>query len=66
LLIAWNINHIGRMNGGRRLPTVAVGGVWSQLRDLLITATGANREDLYQAADIDEALTWLQSQPELN
>lgn len=65
LIIAWNINDIGRRNGGARFPTVAVGLVWRELRDLLVSATGATGEDIHLAADTEEALSWLLSQPEL-
>jgi len=65
LVIAWNLNHIVRNNGGARLPTVAVGRVWRELHDLLVTAAGANGDDLHLAADSEEAVTWLLSQPEL-
>jgi uncharacterized protein (TIGR00730 family) len=66
LMIVWNINHITRRSGGQRLPTAAVGSVWRELRDLLVTDTGATGEDIHLAHDGDEALTWLLSQPELN
>jgi uncharacterized protein (TIGR00730 family) len=66
LVIVWNLNHIARRNGRERLPTVAVGSVWSELRDLLVTATCADEEDIHLAADCDDALIWLLSQPELS
>ena len=66
LVIAWNINHIVRGNGGERLPTVAVGKVWRDLHELLVTAGGAAGEDIHLADDSEGALTWLLSQPELN
>jgi predicted Rossmann-fold nucleotide-binding protein len=65
LVIAWNLNDIGRRNGGSRFPTVAVGSLWRELRDLLVSATGAHGEDIHLAADTEEAVSWLLSQPEL-
>jgi uncharacterized protein (TIGR00725 family) len=66
LVIVWNLNHIARTNGTERLPTVAVGRVWSGLRDLLVTGSGADGEDIHLAAGCEEALIWLLSQPELS
>jgi uncharacterized protein (TIGR00725 family) len=65
MLIAWNLNHIVRGHGGTRLPAVAIGNVWKEIADLLVTSAGANGEDLHLAVDTEEALSWLLSQPEL-
>jgi len=65
MLIAWNLNHIVRGNGGTRFPTVAIGSVWRELSDLLVSAAEANGEDLHLAVDTEEALAWLLTQPEL-
>lgn len=65
LVIAWNINHIARLNRGTRLPTVAVGDDWRDFRNLLTGRMEANGEDIHIADTADEALDWLLAQPEL-
>lgn len=65
MLIAWNLNHIMRGNGGTRFPTVAIGTVWREISDLLVNDAGANGEDIHLAVNSDEALSWLLSQPEM-
>lgn len=65
LVVAWNINHVVRRHGGRRLPTVAVGEEWSDLWQLLTTRMEAHGGDIQQAANADEAVDWLLQQPEI-
>lgn len=65
LILAWNINHIVRHNGGTRFPTVAVGEGWSHLWELLTRDLGAYGDDIQLAGDMDKAVNWLLEQPEL-
>jgi uncharacterized protein (TIGR00725 family) len=66
LLVAWNINHVVRRHGGRRLPTVAVGEEWSELWQLLTGHVGAFGGDIHLAGTTDEAVDWLLEQPEIH
>lgn len=65
LLIAWNINHVVRLHGGRRLPTAAVGTDWSELWQLLTGQLGASGGDIHLARTTEEAVDWLLDQPEI-
>lgn len=66
LVVAWNLNHIARRNGGRRLPTVAVGDGWSSLWRLLTDELGAFEGDIHRVETVDEAVDWLLGQPEIS
>lgn len=65
LLIAWNINHIVRRNGGVKLPTVTVGEEWAEFTRLLTTRLYADGNDIHIAATTDEAVDWILGQPEI-
>ncbi len=65
LLIAWNLNHISRSDGSRRLPTVAVGPTWAALWELLTVEAGARPEDVHLADDVHHAIDWVLEQPEI-
>lgn len=65
LVIAWNLNHIARGNGGVRLPTVAVGEEWDELWNLLIGRLGAYGDDIHVVHSVADAVSWLSAQPEI-
>lgn len=64
LVIAWNLNHVNRLNQGTRLPTVAVGSEWRRLWELSTGALGAYGGDVHLAETADTAVAWLLEQPE--
>lgn len=64
LVVAWNLNHVGRRNGGGRLPTVAVGPAWLQFWELATGTLGAFGEDIHLVETAGEAVDWLLAQPE--
>lgn len=66
LLLAWNINHIVRHNGGERVPTVAVGEGWGELHAVMTSRIGASPHDVQVTATGEEATEWLLEQPEVN
>lgn len=66
LVVAWNLNHVARGNGGRRFPTVAVGDEWRQFRELLIGSLGAGASDIHTVDMATEAVDWLLTQPEIS
>ena len=66
LVVAWNMNHIARLSGASRLPTVTVGPVLADLCLMLIDKLGANPVDITNVATGDEAVNWMLSQPEIN
>lgn len=59
LLIAWNHNHIVRLNGGRWLPAVAVGERWKVVANTIVDQIGGVPRDIHLADTPDEALGWL-------
>jgi hypothetical protein len=65
LVIAWNLNHIARRNGGLRLPTVAVGEEWDELWNLLTGRLGAHGDDIHVVHSVADAVSWLSAQPEI-
>lgn len=65
LVIAWNLNHIARRNGGVRLPTVAVGKKWNELWNLFTGRLRANGDDIHVVDSVGEAVYWLSVQPEI-
>ncbi len=65
LVVAWNLNHIRRNNGGARIPTVAVGAVWREMWELLSGPIGAFAGDIHVVATAGEAVDWLLGQPEI-
>lgn len=65
LVVAWNLNHVGRRNGGKRFPTVAVGAAWHQFSELVIGSLGAENRDIHVVDRANEAVDWLLAQPEI-
>jgi uncharacterized protein (TIGR00725 family) len=65
LIVSWNLNHVARRNGGVRIPTVAVGEEWKELRNLLVERTGAFSEDVHLVDTADAAMDWILTQPEI-
>jgi uncharacterized protein (TIGR00725 family) len=66
LVVAWNLNHVGRRNGGKRFPTVAVGSAWLQFCELLTGALGAFEEDVHTVETAGAGIDWLLAQPEVS
>jgi uncharacterized protein (TIGR00725 family) len=66
LVIAWNLNHITRRNGGGRFPTVTVGAEWREFWTLMTGRLDAVGEDVHTADDVDQAVEWLLAQPEIH
>lgn len=64
LFTAWNLNHIARRNGGERFPTVAIGETWPLLAQIL-AATGASLRDVELTENVEQAVDWLFTQPEV-
>ncbi len=62
LLIAWNVNHIVRRNGGRHLPTVAVGGEWRKVVETLVSEVGAFPGDVHLVGTPDDGVDWILNQ----
>lgn len=65
LVVAWNLNHITRRNGGGRLPTVTVGADWREFWAVMTGRLGAVGDDVHTADHVDEAVDWLLAQPEI-
>lgn len=65
LVVAWNLNHVRRNNGGPRLPTVAVGPEWRDMWELLTGRMGAFAEDVHLTETAAAAVDWLLAQPEI-
>lgn len=65
LVIAWNLNHVRRNNGGHRIPTVAVGEGWREMWELLTSRMGAVGVDIHVVDTASEAVGWLLAQPEI-
>lgn len=66
LVVAWNLNHVGRRNGGKRLPTVAVGSDWARFCDLATGTLGASKEDVRVVETAHDAVEWLLAQPDIH
>lgn len=66
LVVAWNMNHIARLSGGTRIPTVAVGRGWRQVSLLLTDGIGAFSGDIEWVDTADQAVDWLLQQPEIH
>jgi predicted Rossmann-fold nucleotide-binding protein len=64
-VVSWNLNHIARLHGGTRIPTVAVGDPWRNLWALLSAEAGAEAGDVHVVDTVDEAVDWLLEQPEM-
>jgi uncharacterized protein (TIGR00725 family) len=62
LLIAWNVNHIARRNGGIRVPTVAIGEGWGAVAGALVSAIDAFPGDVHLVDTSDEGLEWILDQ----
>jgi len=65
LVLAWNLNHVNRLNEGKRLPTVAVGDGWRGLWELATGSFGAFGGDVHVVDSADGATDWLFAQPEM-
>lgn len=65
LVVAWNLNHVSRINGGKRIPTVAVGAVWREMWEFLTDHMGAFGGDVHVVASAREAVDWVLQQPEI-
>jgi predicted Rossmann-fold nucleotide-binding protein len=65
LVVAWNLNHVRRNNGGARIPTVAVGPDWREMCQLLSGRMGAFAGDVHVVATAGEAVDWMLDQPEI-
>lgn len=65
LVITWNLNHISRIQSGRRIPTAIVGEAWAGLCQILIYQASASGEDIHAADTVEEAIDWLLVQPEV-
>lgn len=61
LVLAWNINHVARRNGGTMIPTVAVGPAWGVVADTLIDQIGAGGTDVYLVASPADGVEWVLS-----
>lgn len=59
LLIAWNTNHISRIGGLDRFPSVAVGDGWSDFRLIMIQHMSALEDDITWVSTGPEATIWL-------
>ncbi|MFZ0014091.1 MAG: LOG family protein [Acidimicrobiia bacterium] len=66
LFVAWNMNHIARLGGLTRLPTVAVGEAWREVSALLVDRIGANPVDVQLVDDAGQAVDWILAQPEFH
>ena len=66
LVVAWNMNHIARLAGVARLPTVAVGPELANVCQTLVTQLGANPVDVHCVDTGEEAVDWMLSQPEIH
>ncbi|MFV1962139.1 MAG: LOG family protein [Acidimicrobiia bacterium] len=62
LLIAWNVNHIVRRNGGHHVPTVAVGREWRTVVETLVSEVDAFPGDIHLASTSDEGVDWMLEQ----
>jgi len=65
LVVAWNLNHVSRYNGGERIPTVAVGAGWREMWELLTGGIGASGEDVHVVPSAPEAVDWMLEQLEI-
>lgn len=65
LSIAWNLNHVNRLNGQMRLPTVAVGDGWLRFWELATGRLGAFGGDVHVVDSAEGAVEWLLAQPEM-
>lgn len=65
LVIAWNLNHIARLAGAGRIPTVAVGTGWRALHELMNDTIGAVPGDVHVVDTARQAVDWLLTQPEV-
>lgn len=61
LVLAWNTNHILRLDGGTPIPAAAVGPGWRAVGRALVDAVGAFEGDIYWAETADEAVDWILS-----
>lgn len=59
LLMAWNHNYLSRHNGGRVIPTVAVGDEWRALTETMIDRAGAEPGDIHLMDRPDLAVEWI-------
>lgn len=66
LVVAWNLNHVGRRNGGRSIPTVAVGADWARFCEFAIGTLGAMADGVRVVETASHAVDWLLAQPEIH
>lgn len=59
LLIAWNINHIARGNGGHSIPTVAIGPQWKTVAETLVSEIDAFPGDIHLSPSAEDGVNWL-------
>lgn len=59
LLVAWNHNYLTRRNGGKVLPTVAVGEGWRNMARAFLELGSAEAGDVQLVAKPDQAVDWL-------
>ena len=62
LLMAWNINHIVRRNGGHHVPTVAIGQEWRTVAETLVSEIDAFPGDVHLAGTPNEGVDWILDQ----
>lgn len=62
LMIAWNHNHIVRRNGGRPIPTVAVGAVWAKIAKEMVQEADAYPGDIHLEPTAPAGVAWLVQQ----
>jgi len=59
LLVAWNLNHIARRNGGSHFPTVAVGEEWGEVATSLGSQVDAHIGDIHFESTAELAVDWM-------
>jgi predicted Rossmann-fold nucleotide-binding protein len=62
LLVAWNINHVVRRQGGIHIPCVAVGEAWGSVANELVESIEASGTDIHQADTGAQAVDWMLEQ----
>ena len=65
LIVSWNLNYVVRNNGGRRIPSVAVGGAWKAVGGSLVEQTGADEIDVHFEPTGARAVDWMLAELEI-
>ena len=65
LIVSWNINYVVRHNGGRRIPSVAVGPAWKAVAGNLAEEAGVDEIDVHFEDTAASALAWMLSELEI-